>query len=390
MKEIDELIQFGDENDRLDFKLIQYKKEMFVELLKDIMAMANSHTKEDRFIIIGLKPKSIEDRGFVGVNINEMNDPATYQQLVSENIEPELSIEYFPYQFNEYYFGIFKISHCDSPPYLMKKDYCKLSKGDGYIRKDSFKTKLSRNDHEIYSQYKNDEKYFNEDVSFLFFTDNDKNELALISYNVNELPSEIEREKIKKILERKKSEPKDFGMAQILKIQANFFQNRNGSSSDYENRDIQTLEKNLISVKKNYLSDDYYYLFEENSNKCNIEITNNGHGYIKDATIVVTINKVNGLIVSDKVYKNSESGIDEIQNNNYPNVKHDINSFIIINHIGNIRHQLAMNAFKVPIRIFATNDIIEKSLLMKIELFGENIKTSIVREIIIPLSKKLN
>lgn len=388
MTEIDELIQFGNENDRLDFKLIQYKKEMYVDLLKDIMAMANSHTKDDRYIIIGLKPKSAVDRGLVGIK-DIITDSASYQQLVHNNIEPELSIEYFDYKFSEFDLAIFKISRCDSPPYLMKKDYCKLSKGDGYVRKASRNEKLTRNDYDIYYQNKCDEKYFNEDVTFSFITENEKNEITLVSCNRNELPSEIARKRIENILIIKKAKAerfKDNSIVNMFDLQANYIQNLHGSSS-YENRDIPTLERNLNSVEETYSHNDNYYLFEKNSNKCNIKITINGNKYIKNAIIVVTIPKIKGLIVSDKVYTDPGSSINNV---NYPNVNNSTNSIIIKNYIGDIPHLLVKDAFKIPIRILASDKIQEKTLLLKIELFGENIKTSISREIIVPLSIKLN
>ena len=149
MNELDDLIMFENENTRLDFKLTEYTKPEYSALLKDIISMANANTSESRYLIIGLKPKSNGDRGIIGIQ-NELTDPSTYQQLIIENIEPELYVEYSAYRFEDKIMGVFKIQNCINQPYLMKKDYGdnknKLRKGDGFIRKGTHQTRIMRAD----------------------------------------------------------------------------------------------------------------------------------------------------------------------------------------------------------------------------------------------------
>ena len=86
MDELQELILYENENVRLDFKRDEYVREKYSAFLKDVMSMANAFTQENRYIIIGLKPKADGERGYVGIEGN-FTDSATYQQLVFENIE---------------------------------------------------------------------------------------------------------------------------------------------------------------------------------------------------------------------------------------------------------------------------------------------------------------
>ena len=58
MEELLDLILYENENTRLDFKRDEYKKEDYSSFLKDVISMANAFSTQDRFIIIGLKPKS--------------------------------------------------------------------------------------------------------------------------------------------------------------------------------------------------------------------------------------------------------------------------------------------------------------------------------------------
>src|SRR5690554_2160822 len=165
MEDLLDLILYENENTRLDFKRDEYKKEDFVPLLKDVLSMANAFSSQDKFIIIGLKPISPDERGLKGID-GELTDAATFQQLVHENIEPEIAIDYFPFPLENIKLGVIKISNCNNPPYLMKKDYGngkrKLFKGEGFVRKGTHQTRLTRSDFDRHFKNRLDDNYFNE------------------------------------------------------------------------------------------------------------------------------------------------------------------------------------------------------------------------------------
>lgn len=141
MKELEDTIRFENENTNLDFKAIQYKKEKYDSFLKDIIAMANAKSSEDRFIIVGVNLKANGDRDIIGIG-EDFVDEAIYQQIITENIEPELDFNYYPYEIDGIKLGVFRIYNCFNPPYMLKKDFGKLNKGDSFIRKGSHQTRL--------------------------------------------------------------------------------------------------------------------------------------------------------------------------------------------------------------------------------------------------------
>lgn len=157
--DIKDIIEFENESTCVDFKSTEYRKASFVPFLKDVISMANANTKDDKFIIIGMKPNADGDRGITGIDSKEFTDAATYQQLVFENIEPELGIEYFPYKHDDKTLGVFRIFNCTNKPYLMKKPYNSekgktLERGDGFIRTGTTQRKLMRSDYDLF--YKNE------------------------------------------------------------------------------------------------------------------------------------------------------------------------------------------------------------------------------------------
>lgn len=98
MKEIEnrleEMIRYYQENDYLDFKLIEYEKNE--NLVKDVLALSNSFSSGEKFIIIGLKKKENEH---IFQEVIDPKDSASIQQLIHQNIIPELNIEYIPFTY---------------------------------------------------------------------------------------------------------------------------------------------------------------------------------------------------------------------------------------------------------------------------------------------------
>lgn len=402
MENLNDLILYENENVRLDFKRDEYVKEEYSSFLKDIIAIANAFTKDERFIIIGLKPTSSHERGIVGIQ-GKLTDAATFQQIVYENIEPELSIEYFSYNLEKYVFGVFRISSCSNPPYLMKKDYGngknKLYRGGGFIRKGSHQTRLTRADIDKYFKIRANDNSFDGQVIFSFVSGTSENTLLLKSLKQIKRPSQIKKEKIERILEKKKKEADLYSTMGIKGFHTDFLGNSiaqqlasiSGKGVPYENRDISTLEENLKKVEQTYLKHDYYELFEKQASKYNFIVFNKGNKYIEDASLIIKIPKIDGIIVSSQVYDDpdNDSIVGSINSANmyYPNVKEDDEFYIIEDHVGNINHQKPMEALKEPIRILASDKIEIETFNINLELYAKNILTKINEELTIKCQK---
>ena len=98
MANLDDLINYEKEFTGLDFKRIQYDKKKHEDLIKDIMSMANADIEGDRYIIIGVDYKDSNDREIIEINKDEFVNSATYQQLIRDNIEPQIIFDYFSHQ----------------------------------------------------------------------------------------------------------------------------------------------------------------------------------------------------------------------------------------------------------------------------------------------------
>ncbi|QQE80435.1 RNA-binding domain-containing protein [Alicyclobacillus sp. SO9] len=144
--DLEEMVYFENEYTKLDFKKMQYRKDQYENLIKDLIAMANADVEGCRYIIIGVKHHAAGTREFSPIDAGDFVDDATYQQLISDNVEPGLPFRYFPLELNDRLFGVFEIDAAVDPPYLMKKDYGKLRRGQSWVRYGSSQRCISRPD----------------------------------------------------------------------------------------------------------------------------------------------------------------------------------------------------------------------------------------------------
>lgn len=379
MKELNDIIQFENENTNLDFKAIQYRKNKYENFLKDVISMANAKSNDDKFIIIGVNHKVNGERNIIGIN-EEFVDEATYQQIINENVEPKLDFKYFPHELNNIKLGVFHIQNCLNPPYMLKKDFGKLNKGDCFIRKGSHQTRVTRKDIDHFISQKVAKGNFSGSISLKF--NDSKNKILILKPVDNlEFPSDKAAKKIKKIIKEKKEKLKNSDGFGIMMMHQDIPMI---GGTPYKNRSISTLEKNLQSVKETYQEDDLYYLFEKKANRINITITNNSDEYIEDSSIEVQFEKNGKFLIADSVYRepDNRSWIDKINYSpvglswdemHYPKVTESENHYTVFENVGDLKHKIHVEVFQVPIRFVAGQNCLNQEIVVKVKVFGKNL-----------------
>ena len=144
--DIIEKIKNGHECECLDFKATMYKPADYEALIKDMMAMANSNHEGNKFIITGVKDKPDGERDIWGVSPEDLQDQANFQQLILNNIEPEIKFKFYPMDYEGKKLGIFELFENNNRPYMLKKDYKNLKSGFCLIRKGSLQLPATRKD----------------------------------------------------------------------------------------------------------------------------------------------------------------------------------------------------------------------------------------------------
>ncbi|MDR1706367.1 MAG: ATP-binding protein [Prevotella sp.] len=152
-----EIIKKNTESEYVDFKKEIYNFSVLEnkeEFLKDVLSMANSKFKGDKYIIFGVKEEGIS-RSIVGVSPEQFKDQATYQQLIRDNIEPDIKFEMKMFQKDDHILYCFIING-DDRPYIAKKMFGKIRPGFSHMRINTSRTPLLRRDFdEIYEEKEN-------------------------------------------------------------------------------------------------------------------------------------------------------------------------------------------------------------------------------------------
>ncbi|MDR3137833.1 MAG: putative DNA binding domain-containing protein [Tannerellaceae bacterium] len=385
MNKIEDVIRYENENTSIDFKAIEYTKDKYVDLLKDVMSMANADTLSDKYIIIGVKLHSDGTRNILG--ISQLIDSATIQQLVYYHIEPEITIDYTPFEIDNKVLGILKISDCRNQPYMIKKDYSSGNKhlvvGDGYIRKGSSQMHLTRSDLDRIYQTKHDNIYFDDKITISSKEKSYQNMIILRKAGILKFPSDLKKNEIERVLKEKKKEadmyshlgsqfiPEQFNMRRTMALSM-------GYGLSYEDCTIDELEKKLSNIEKTYAIEDLYYLFEKKSNKINLSIENCGSKYIEDATLCMIFPKIEGVIIANEIPVDPNGNEYTLNPNlHYPNVIDQGLHICIMSTIGNIKHGLSSDAFVEDLRIVVTDKVNITEFEVECQLYGRNIKNYI-------------
>ncbi|HJP95829.1 MAG TPA: ATP-binding protein [Candidatus Saccharimonadales bacterium] len=128
-----------DESSALDFKRDQYpfdkaSDDEKSELLKDVLAFANSWRRADAYILIGVDEVKGGRSQIVGVNSHL--DDANLQQFVNGKTQRPVHFSYEAFPIEGKQIGIIHIPLQDRPIYL-KRNFGKLKEREVYIRRGS-------------------------------------------------------------------------------------------------------------------------------------------------------------------------------------------------------------------------------------------------------------
>ena len=371
MDTIEDLINYHNESEYLEFKLIEYREEIKGNLIKDVIALANSNHIGDRYIIIGLK-KYASEIEFKGVE--NPQDSATVQQYIHENIEPPLDVTYEPFSFEGHKLVLLTILEPGDPPYHAVRDIgnakAKLvGKNDSFIRKGSYQIRVSRTDLNIMFAKKYESFGLEGRLELTF--DNGSREIQVPCIRDIRLPSDKEKEEIEKEIHLKdRLSGPDF-LAYVEKHQ---------SSKEIEDRykamSLPDLGCRLRNVKMNFQSEDVYYLHETRAFKLNLNLKNNGEKFLEKGLLRLIIPVTKHLVVVERIplntYHLSVPAFAPVYD--YPEVKTFGDHVSVTNEIGDVRHGMIGQVYKDALRLSAFEQLAGTEIKIEAQLFGANLR----------------
>ncbi|NHA05464.1 ATP-binding protein [Mucilaginibacter sp. HC2] len=374
MRDINELIQYHQESEFLDFKLEEYKDAKRMDLVKDVLAMANAAYSGDRYIIIGIKKNKDE---IIFKAVDNPIDSASIQQLIHSNITPEISVTYEPFLFENKSLMVLTIKATADQPYSILKDTplnekTVLKKNTMLIRKGSYQVLMGRTDMEQIFAKKFKVKNLDDQIE-LGFKEGGHILKMLCIRNIF-TPSDDNKKQIEDQIHWKEEL-----LQQDPKKYVERFGQQTGLQNSYQEMNLPTLNSRLQSVKQNYQEEDQYYLNEERAFKLNFYILNHAEIHLDRAMIELYIPKIEGFKVMPRIQPRVINYIVVIPvEEGYPKVTTEAEGYRVSSDIGDVRHQLKHLAFKAPLRVFPDEKLAGSHCIIKVKLHGANL--SVPRE----------
>lgn len=190
IEEVKELIDCHGEGDYLDFKEEDYHKDNKVELVKDIIAFANSHSIRNRYIIIGIKEENNVCEDIIGICKEKVRDEAEFQQIIKTYIKEDLIVEYKIIDVDGKDLLVIKIpvSNNVNRPFMVKTQIKYLKENEIYIRKGSTTALANKKDLEY------------------MFRENKNSKLIIQSYLDGNLSDKIQLSEVNSKIEKYKQD----------------------------------------------------------------------------------------------------------------------------------------------------------------------------------------
>ncbi|WP_176087250.1 AlbA family DNA-binding domain-containing protein [Virgibacillus dokdonensis] len=364
-------IENEDESVTLDFKREIYNKDKNHEFLKDIVALANALSNDTyRYIIIGVKEQS-GFKEYFDVKRDDVGDVANYQQLIDQNIEPNIPISIEYVEINDKNLAIFKIGPCDNAPYMFKKDYRKIKQGMIYIRTGT-STRFAKRQ-ELDLMYQNRQKINRKDIIVGF---NEKIDatlelLALSETEIKNIPSKVRRKEIQNEIHHRKMPYYNRNISQLMSSSMMWLDREKPLSS----RDDDELQQMLVNVDREYRDHNNYYLFEEVGHRLNLFIHNKGNEPLKNCTIKLRIPIKDGFYIANDIYDEPENYsrlINNYQQSRYPIVEKKESLYIITEKINTIKQKLPTELFQEEIRLVIFPKFIDSNISIQYEIYADN------------------
>lgn len=383
-------IKYDKESTSLDFKKKQYTKEKYDNFIKDVMSMANAPGNESRYIVIGVKEHLDGKKDFHSVDNNI--DIATYEQLIRNNIEPTINIEYTPLKFDSFNLGVFEIKNCIDPPYIMKKDRQTIKKGDCFIRRGTQQEKMTRRDLDEMLEMKSKYQFINK-ISF-GFEESFLNKTDISAKRTLSWPSERKKKDLEDQLnELVHKENLEESQGKNTLHTNNLFDGLSvGLNGVFPKRKEtkEALKKQIDNVKNIYYDYDIYYLEETVSHKINFFIYNNSKTPLDKVEVILNFPTTVGRIADDlpsEPLSNTDLLAHTIRTpvpfNGYPYVEKVNSTYIVTEDIEILRHKQIQPLFTEDLRIFVPEINIGKSFTVNYEIHAVNLPDPVYGELII-------
>ncbi len=352
-----------------------YSKADAGSFLRDIIALANAEADGPRYLICGLGVDAGGQRVNLGISEAECQDTGNCVSLLSEFVEPALSLRYETVPASGKRFGVFEIDGCYDQPYMMRSDHSeKFRRGDAWMQVQGAAVKVGR------EQLKRmfEENFHNSmpqaAVQIGFDGPVVNSDIRLPITEFEKLPSAMARTKIQQLIDMLSNAADTGASSRIGRLgQARLF----GTDGAYDKKSIPELLVDLQHVDEAYHEHDLNYLFEKNGTRLQLVVLNQGDTALKSASLMLAMPRHDAFRVADKLPRvmQGEKFVDRgiFEEDSYPPVAIGKKAVRVAIPLGDVPVGSPIQVFESPLRVAAGPSLAGRRVGIRYDLTAANL-----------------
>lgn len=319
--------------------------------LREILGLANALVDGPRYLIMGVRGDGPDDRVFVGISEAELSEARElYRVELSRFIEPPLEIDLESLELDGVTVAILALNDCVAPPYLLQENVSNsMREGSGWIRRATGLSRLRREDLQQLFEKATPSPAGTSTILVGFAGEELLEEVTLAVLDLDELPSRVAGEQVRKLIEAKRSF-QDLAGRTTAKIehleQARDF----GGTQPHQYFSENTLKRRSIEIEDQHRVADDYYQYEIRTHYVDVSLANTGAVDLLDAVLTLSIPHLDGLGVSE--YIRVAPGHEKERPEGYPTVKTGERTIRVESTIESVPRGSTVSAFSEPLRVW--------------------------------------
>jgi len=376
MKHLLNIVRSATPSTGTQFRATAYGTAGACEFLRDVIAIANAAVEGTRYIIVGADYDKRGRKTVTQVDSDDFTGKPSYQALANEFIEPPVRIRYQPVMLDGKRLGVYEIGDCQDRPYMMRIDHSEsLRRGDAYVRTKNAAAKMGRRQLQALFEQKFRESVSAANIEIGFPGEIIHKDHKMPACDLSELPSLVAGAKLGQLIKIKSGRTSSGSTTIVARLtHARLF----GSDSPYMDKTSDELAAEMQQIERQYRNHDEQYLYEENGEKMQIVVYNQGDELIRDASLSLIMPNHTAFYVAshlpkvakgDKFFDRSPE-----EQSDYPSVNLTDDAVQVSEKLGDIPPGEVVEVFDSPLRLCIGKDLKGRKFGIQYSLFAQNLR----------------
>ena len=376
MKHLVNIVRSATPSTGTQFRATAYGTAGAREFLRDVIAMANAAVEGTRYIIVGADYDKRGRKTVTQVDSDDFTGKPSYQALANEFIEPPVRIRYQPVMLDGKRLGVYEIGDCQDRPYMMRIDHSEsLRRGDAYVRTKNAAAKMGRRQLQALFEQKFRESVSAASIEIGFPGEIIHKDHKMPTHDLSELPSLVAGAKLGQLIKIKSGRTSSGSTTMVARLtHARLF----GSDSPYMDKTSDELAAEMQQIERQYRNHDEQYLYEENGEKMQIVVYNQGDELIRDASLSLIMPNHTAFYVASHLPKvaKGDKFLDRspAEQSDYPSVSLTDDAVQVSEKLGDIPPGEVVEVFDSPLQLCIGKDLKGRKFGIQYSLFAQNLR----------------